>query len=69
MSPNGINGTNGQAVTVPAARRLRQLLADESKIVVAPGVYDGFSARIALEVGFDCIYMVIKTRSTSPSST
>ncbi|PVH72177.1 oxaloacetase-like protein [Cadophora sp. DSE1049] len=57
MSPNGINGTNGQAVPVPAAKRLRQLLADERKIIVAPGVYDGFSARIALEVGFDCIYM------------
>jgi 2-methylisocitrate lyase-like PEP mutase family enzyme len=38
--------------------RLRKLLADKSKIIVAPGVYDGFSARIALEVGFECIYMV-----------
>jgi len=37
--------------------RLRQLLAKRADIIVAPGVYDGFSARIALEVGFDCLYM------------
>ncbi|KAL4939954.1 hypothetical protein BDV06DRAFT_230745 [Aspergillus oleicola] len=42
---------------LPPATRLRQLLA-EKDIVVAPGVYDGFSARITLEVGFDCLYMV-----------
>ncbi|KAL3488431.1 Pyruvate/Phosphoenolpyruvate kinase-like domain-containing protein [Aspergillus germanicus] len=41
---------------LPAATRLRQLLA-EKDMVVAPGVYDGFSARIALDVGFDCLYM------------
>jgi 2-methylisocitrate lyase-like PEP mutase family enzyme len=37
--------------------RLRELLADKSKIVVCPGVYDGFTARIALKEGFDCLYM------------
>jgi 2-methylisocitrate lyase-like PEP mutase family enzyme len=26
--------------------------------VVCPGVYDGFTARIALATGFDCLYMV-----------
>lgn len=44
-------------MAVPPATRLRQLIA-EKDIVVAPGVFDGFSARIALDVGFDCIYMV-----------
>lgn len=44
-------------MAVPPATRLRQLIA-EKNIVVAPGVFDGFSARIALDVGFDCIYMV-----------
>ncbi|KAJ6030174.1 oxaloacetase-like protein [Penicillium canescens] len=39
-----------------AATRLRRLLA-ESPIVLAPGVYDGFSARVALELGFNCLYM------------
>ena len=51
------NGNGAQAKITPGAR-LRQLLADKDKIVVAPGVYDGFSARVAHEVGFDCIYMV-----------
>ncbi|KIX92537.1 uncharacterized protein Z520_11713 [Fonsecaea multimorphosa CBS 102226] len=37
--------------------RLRQLLTDESHIVVCPGVYDGFTARIALAAGFECLYM------------
>lgn len=51
--------TNGTAkhAPIPVATRLRQLLA-EKDILVVPGVYDGFRARIALEVGFDCLYMV-----------
>lgn len=54
---NIANGHDVQRRLTPGAR-LRQLLADQDKTVVAPGVYDGFSARIALEVGFDCLYMV-----------
>ncbi|KAK5130525.1 hypothetical protein LTR08_001955 [Meristemomyces frigidus] len=38
-------------------QRLRQMLADPSRTVVAPGVYDGISARVALAQGFDCLYM------------
>ena len=33
-------------------------MLEQEGIIVAPGVYDGFSARIAHEVGFDCVYMV-----------
>ncbi|KAI1426362.1 methylisocitrate lyase [Xylaria sp. FL1777] len=36
--------------------RLRRLLAT-GKTLLCPGVYDGFSARMALEAGFDCLYM------------
>jgi len=46
------------------AKRLRQLLADPNKLVVAPGVFDGFTARLALAAGFDALYMVW---STDPS--
>lgn len=54
----GSNGSNGHAAAqTSAATKLRQLL-QRDEILVAPGVYDGFSARIAHEVGFDCIYMV-----------
>ncbi|KAJ5184043.1 carboxyphosphonoenolpyruvate mutase [Penicillium capsulatum] len=41
----------------PASAKLRSLLADENKIIVCPGVYDGLTARIALEAGFDALYM------------
>jgi len=51
------NGTTDSTAT--AAKRLRNLIFNnDGKILVAPGVYDGFSARVALEVGFDCLYMV-----------
>jgi 2-methylisocitrate lyase-like PEP mutase family enzyme len=41
-----------------AASKLRSMIASPGPIILAPGVYDGFSARIALGVGFDAIYMV-----------
>ncbi|KAI9845980.1 MAG: hypothetical protein M1837_004386 [Sclerophora amabilis] len=39
------------------ASRLKQLLEESSDMIVCPGVYDGFSARIALSVGFQALYM------------
>jgi hypothetical protein len=45
-------------VPVSAATKLRKLIETTDDIIVAPGVYDGLSARIALSVGFDCLYMV-----------
>jgi 2-methylisocitrate lyase-like PEP mutase family enzyme len=47
------NGTGPKS----AAARLRELLA-RKEVLVCPGVYDGFTARIALREGFDCLYMV-----------
>ena len=43
---------------ISAGRRLRQLLSDPSKTVIAPGVYDGITARLALASGAECLYMV-----------
>ncbi|PVI02550.1 oxaloacetate hydrolase class protein [Periconia macrospinosa] len=40
-----------------AAARLRELLHQDDHITVCPGVYDGITARIALQAGFDCLYM------------
>lgn len=37
---------------------LKRRLEDTKDLLVCPGVYDGFSARIALSVGFDAMYMV-----------
>lgn len=37
---------------------LKHRLQNTTDLIVCPGVYDGFSARIALSVGFDALYMV-----------
>ncbi|MBE3043917.1 hypothetical protein IMZ48_15350 [Candidatus Bathyarchaeota archaeon] len=52
------DGSSGSEPRISAATKLRRAL-DGDDIIVAPGVYDGFSARIALEVGFNAIYMVL----------
>lgn len=43
---------------ITTATKLRRFFNESTEIVVAPGVYDGFSAHIALQVGFDALYMV-----------
>ena len=40
------------------ATALKHRLENTKDLIVCPGVYDGFSARIALSVGFDALYMV-----------
>lgn len=45
------------------ATRLRRMLETGTGLVVCPGVYDGLSARIALDVGFDALYMVFTSYS------
>ena len=49
-----------------AATILRQALQDPNNFLLLPGVYDGFSARIGLEVGFDGLYMVRKVNFHRP---
>jgi 2-methylisocitrate lyase-like PEP mutase family enzyme len=43
---------------VTAVQRLRNMLAEPEKLIVCPGVYDGFTARLALAEGAECLYMV-----------
>ena len=53
------SGTNGSSDDIwSPATKLKRRLEDTQDLIVCPGVYDGFSARIALSVGFDAIYMV-----------
>jgi hypothetical protein len=40
------------------ASKLRAMLAQENEIVVCPGVYDGYTSRLALNAGFKILYMV-----------
>ena len=51
------------ATTIPTditspATNLKRRLRETKDLIVCPGVYDGFSARIALAVGCDAMYMV-----------
>ena len=43
---------------VPASTRLQRMIKETDRLIVCPGVYDGLSARVAHEVGFDALYMV-----------
>jgi hypothetical protein len=58
------NGTKSMS----AVQKLRSLLADPDKFIACPGVYDGFTARIALQEGVDCLYMVPPPSSPSTTS-
>ncbi|KAJ5156908.1 uncharacterized protein N7482_008008 [Penicillium canariense] len=42
---------------IPAASKLRRMLKDTKALIVCPGVYDGLSARIAMDLGFKAMYM------------
>ncbi|KAG9590191.1 Phosphoenolpyruvate/pyruvate domain-containing protein, partial [Aureobasidium melanogenum] len=44
-------------MAMTGAKRLRELMSKEDHIVVAPGVYDGLSGRIALAAGAEVLYM------------
>ena len=59
--------TNSAATAPPEhpATVLRRMFEDPEGFVLAPGVYDGLSARVALEVGFDALYMA---RSPPPAN-
>ena len=69
-SVNGVNGANGansanghynktsEKHLMSGAAKLRHMLQDPNDLIVCPGVYDGLSARIALNLGFEAMYMV-----------
>ncbi|OTB02285.1 hypothetical protein M426DRAFT_62541 [Hypoxylon sp. CI-4A] len=39
------------------AKKLRKMLLETNELIVCPGVYDGLSARTAIELGFNALYM------------
>lgn len=47
------------------AKKLRYLLENTDELIVCPGVYDGLSARTAIELGFKSLYMVSVMRSAT----
>jgi hypothetical protein len=52
-----VSASNGEK-RVTAVQKLRNMLADPEQFIACPGVYDGFTAQIALREGVDCLYMV-----------
>jgi 2-methylisocitrate lyase-like PEP mutase family enzyme len=52
-----VSESNGEK-KVTAVQKLRNMLADPERFIACPGVYDGFTAQIALREGVDCLYMV-----------
>lgn len=56
---NGVRQEPTVALYVqPAASKLRRMLKETDELIVCPGVYDGLSARVAIELGFKAMYMV-----------
>ena len=66
VAPNGTNSNPAfhddsfAMVDKPVfgATKLKHMLERTDELIVCPGVYDGLSARVAMEVGFDAMYMV-----------
>lgn len=54
-----------QEAFLSSATRLKKRIEETDELIVCPGVYDGFSARIALHVGFTALYMVISVSHLS----
>ena len=44
--------------SISPATRLKHKIHHTKDMIVCPGVYDGLSARIAMRVGFETLYMV-----------
>ena len=57
-SPEPVQKPTHLTMPIPGATKLKRLLEETSDLIVCPGVYDGLSARVALEVGFNAMYMV-----------
>ncbi|KIW73233.1 hypothetical protein PV04_01367 [Phialophora macrospora] len=63
IDASGTNSSGSNTIAVRACspftggKRLREMLSDPSKVVVCPGVFDGFTARLALAAGYDALYM------------
>ena len=57
MVVNSTAANGHPSVLLPTATKLRRIVEDPDDFLMYPGVYDGYSARIALHVVFDGLYM------------
>lgn len=52
------HGTIANFPPVSGSTKLRRMLHETNELIVCPGVYDGLSARIAMQLDFKAMYMV-----------
>ncbi|EEA23092.1 carboxyphosphonoenolpyruvate mutase, putative [Talaromyces marneffei ATCC 18224] len=50
-------GTDMPFLPIPRSTKLRRMLTEANEMIVCPGVYDGLSARIAMQLDFKALYM------------
>lgn len=50
--------TDVRFLPISASSKLRRMLNETDELIVCPGVYDGLSARIAMQLNFRALYMV-----------
>lgn len=58
---NGVIFEDGpilEEIPISGATKLRKMIFETNELIVCPGVYDGLSARTAIETGFSAMYMV-----------
>lgn len=53
-----LNSVDVAEMPASGATKLRKMIFESNEIIVCPGVYDGLSARTAIETGFNAMYMV-----------
>lgn len=68
LGPNGqyhINNESGHQqepdipfLPISGSTKLRRMLNETNELIVCPGVYDGLSARVAMQLDFKALYMV-----------
>lgn len=56
--PLSMSPTTASLKPLFGASKLKAMLENTDELIVCPGVYDGLSARIAIHVGFNALYMV-----------
>ncbi|KAI2635259.1 putative carboxyphosphonoenolpyruvate phosphonomutase [Xylaria nigripes] len=55
LTLNDVNSSISEPMS--GAKKLRRMLLETEELIICPGVYDGLSARTAIEVGFHAMYM------------
>jgi methylisocitrate lyase len=58
IKPLSLSPNTASIKPLAGSSKLKAMLENTDDLIVCPGVYDGLSARIAINVGFNALYMV-----------